>query len=291
MKKICLFVLIFVLSLTMTACGSAGGKYSPDGSDPEKGFESSDRNTDRTDSVTVGADRKMTRTISISAETENFNLLSDRIRSETVRLDGYIESGKSNGNGYSTEYFSRSASFVCRIPADRTDEFLKLLDSDCRIISRSENSNDVTLNHVDTQSRISALESEKTALEKLLSEATDTSAILEIRNQLTDVIYKLDSYKSQLRELDNKIDYSTITLDVCEVGVYSDTNDKSFGERVKDGLKQTFSTIASDATSVAVFVIVNLPYALIFAAVCLIIVFAVIRTGKRRSKGGEKNRK
>lgn len=129
MKKICLFVLIFVLSLTMTACGSAGGKYNPDGSDPKKGFENSDRNTDHTDSVTVGADRKMTRTISISAETEDFNLLSDRIRSETVRLNGYIESGKSNGNGYSTEYFSRSASFVCRIPADRTDEFLKLLDS------------------------------------------------------------------------------------------------------------------------------------------------------------------
>ncbi len=291
MKKICLFVLIFILSVTMTACGSADGNYYPDSSDTEKDIENIDRNTDRTDSVAVGSDRKMTRSISISAETEDFNLLSDRIRSETVRLNGYIESGKTNGNGYSNEYFSRSASFICRIPTDKTDEFLKLLDSDCRITSRSENSNDVTLNYVDTQSRISALESEKTALEKLLSEAKDTSAILEIRNQLTDVIYKLDSYKSQLRELDNKIDYSTITLDVYEVGVYSDTNDKSFGDRVKDGLTQTFSTIASDATSVAVFVIVNLPYALIFAAVCLIIVFAVIRTGKRRSKAKEKDRK
>lgn len=289
MKKICLFVLIFVLSLTaMTACGNAGGSHYPDSPDSEKVIGNIDRNTDRVDAVTGSSDRKMTRTISITAETQDFNLLSERIRSETVRLNGYIESGKTNGNGYYADYFSRSASFVCRIPADRTDEFLKLLDSDCRITSQSENSNDVTLNYVDTQSRISALESEKTALEKLLSEAKDTSSILEIRNQLTDVIYKLDSYKSQLRELDNKIDYSTITLDLYEVGVYSDTNDKSFGERVKDGLSRTFSTIASDATSAAVFVIVNLPYAIIFAAVCLIIVFTVIRAGKKRSKVKEK---
>ena len=77
MKKICLFVLIFILSVTMTACGSAGGNYYPDSSDTEKGIE----NIDRTDSVAVGSDRKMTRSISISAETEDFNLLSDRIRS------------------------------------------------------------------------------------------------------------------------------------------------------------------------------------------------------------------
>ena len=85
------------------------------------------------------------------------------------------------------------------------------------VTHREIRTEDVTLNYVDMESRIEALKIEKKSLEKLLGEAKNLTDLFSIQERLTEVIYEIESYESQLRTYDNLIDYTTVTIYISEV--------------------------------------------------------------------------
>ncbi len=123
---------------------------------------------------------------------------------------------------------SRSASYTLRIPSDKLDEFIDVVETLGNVTYKNESVDDVTLRYVDVDSHKKALETEQERLLALLEKAENVEDIITIENRLSDVRYELENYEIQIRLLDNQIDYSTVYVDISEVSRVTDTGKQGF---------------------------------------------------------------
>ena len=68
--------------------------------------------------------------------------------------------------------------------------------------------------YVDMQSHVKALRTEQNTLLELIEKADKLKDIIALQSQLTQVRYEIESYESQLRMYDNRVNYSTLNLTV-----------------------------------------------------------------------------
>ena len=161
--------------------------------------------------------RKWVITMNIDTETEDLDGALDSLNRQIAALGGYIqEQNIRNGSSYSNLRY-RNASMTVRVPAEQLDSFTASLTDFSNVVSSSRSAEDITLSYVDTETRITALETERDRLLELMEQAETMSDLLEIESRLTDVNYELERYGSRLRTMDNQVSYATIYLSVKEV--------------------------------------------------------------------------
>ncbi len=230
----------------------------------------------------IKAQRKIIERIYYHVETKDFDNLVDTLESRALSVGGYIESSDVSGNAFVSSVL-RSATFVFRIPSDKVDDFTNFVSENSTVTNRCVNTEDVTLDYVDAESRIKALKTEKEALESLLAKATSTTELLEIRDMLTDVIYEIETYESQLRTYDNLIDYTTITIDINEVEQTTVVHKQSTWQRIGTNLKDNFRGLWNFLVELFVFIVSALPYLLFVGVLVVILVLIVKKSRKRRN--------
>ncbi len=239
------------------------------------------------DTESVSAGRKIIETIYYSVQTKNFDKLTGSLEQQAVSLGGYIESSDVYGNTYgSVDY--RNASYVFRIPSDKVDEFMNYIGENSTVTNKTINTEDVTLNYVDTESRIKALEIERESLEELLKNAKTTLDIIKIRDMLTDVIYEIERNKTQLRTYDNLIDFTTITVDVDEVEQTDIVHKQTTFERIGTDFVDSCLAVWDFLVEIFVFIVGSLPV-ILFVGLILFVIFIVVR--KIVKKAQKKQRK
>ena len=150
------------------------------------------------------------------------------------------------------------------------------------MVSSSRSTEDVTLQYVDTESRVNALKTEQTRLLELLSQADNMTDLLEIESRLTDVRDELERYASRLKVLENRVDYATVNLSISEVKEYTPVEEPTLWERISKGFRDNLEGVGDDLLDVLVWFIVSLPYLVVFAVVITIIVRVVKRIRRRR---------
>lgn len=230
------------------------------------------------------ANRKLIRTIYIDAETEDLTALQEALTQQIAQLGGYVEAKELyNGSNYAG-YIRRNLNMTVRIPAEKADAFVSNVSEQSNIVSSNESMDDVTLQYVDTESHVKALETEQDRLLELLEQAADLKDILTLEEHLTSVRYQLERYASQLRSLENQVTYATIHLSVTEVKEYTPVvkEEPTAWERISKGFVTSLKDIGEGATEFFIWVVVNSPYLLIWGVVILV---AVLVIRKRRGKG------
>ena len=269
-KLVCL--LLALLMLVLAGCaGSAKAEndmyYSEAPAEaPEYGLTAENSSA----AAALPADRKLIRTIRIQAETEDLDTLQEEVADRITQLGGYVQSKNlHNGSTYSS-YRTRSLSMTIRIPADQADAFVEQLSSHSNIVSSSESVEDVTLQYVDTQSHVTALETEQARLMELLEQAQNLSEVLEIQSRLTQVRYELESYASQLRTLDNQIHYATIHLNINEVTEYTPVAEETLWQRISGGFTKNLKRLGDDALDFFVWVLASSPYLILWGGIRLV---------------------
>lgn len=233
--------------------------------------------------VPQAENRKLIRTVHISAETQTMEQSMDALYGRIQEAGGYVEQQEQyNGSSY---YGSsrRRVDMTIRIPAENLNSFLEAVEQHTNVVSSNTRVNDVTLQYVDTQSRVTALETEQKRLTELLGKAENVSELLEIEARLTDVRYQLEQVASSLRVLDNQVDYSTVELNLSEVGQLTREEPKSVWERMGSGFADSLTGLGGGIVDALVFVVANLPY-ILFYGLILGGVVAVIVTLRRKKK-------
>jgi hypothetical protein len=221
--------------------------------------------------------QKLIRRVSIHAETEDLDALLPQISGKIAELGGYVESQELyNGSG---SYRSRSLNMVARIPAERLAEFTAQVEDTSNVVNYSETTDDVTLKYTDTESRVKALEVEQERLLAMLEKAETLKDLLQIEDRLTDVRYELENYASQLRGLDNKINYATVTLNITQVRVYTEVEPLTVWQRIGKGFSENLDDIGEDLTDFFVWVTVYSPQLIFWAAVITVAVIVLKRKG------------
>lgn len=231
---------------------------------------------------TAAADQKLIKRVNIDAETEDLESLLPQITNKVGELGGYIEHQELyNGSAYSSSR-RRNVNMTIRIPADRLGELTAQIEGASNVVNYSESAEDVTLQYVDTESRITALEVEQERLLELLSKADNMSDLLEIEARLTDVRYELESYSSQLRTLENKVSYATVYLYINQVKVYTEVEPQTVWQRIGSGFSENLTDIGEDLTNFFVWVVTFSPQLIFWAVVIAGAVTLVRRKAKNR---------
>lgn len=229
--------------------------------------------------------RKIIKNADISFQTKEFDKFIDSLNDAINSVGGFIQNSEIYEGGISTARYSRSASVSVRVPANRYNEFINTVGNLGAVTRSNEYQDDVTFKYIDTESRIKALETEYDALMELLAKAESIDYIIILRERISEIQYELESYKAQIRKYDDLISYCTVNIDVEEVRVETVSGDKlSFGERISNGLSESFRDIGVDLENFAVWFVTSLPYIIIWAVVIAVIVIVCVTSSKRAKK-------
>lgn len=234
---------------------------------------------------TVETNEKIIYTYNYSVETKTFDEFMKSLQQRVNEYGGYMESSEIQGNEEMN--IRRYANLVIRVPAEKMHGFLEMVKSNSNVTYSSSSSENVTLTYVDMKSHVEALKAEQKSLMDMLEHADSVEAIITIQSRLTDVRYEMESYESQLRVYDNRINYSTLYLDINEVERESSVATKlSYGEEISRGLSNTMYGMGQGLRDFSIWFIVNLPILLVLAviiAIIILIVRAMIRRSERRN--------
>ncbi len=216
--------------------------------------------------------RKLIKTVSLSMETRTFDTLKNQMEESISSFGGYIENSSYDAPQGSRQY--RYYYLCVRIPAENLDGFVGKAGELGTITNKSENVEDVTLDYVDKTAYKDSLETEYERVTELLEKATDLEQILALESKLSELRYEINSYESQLRTLDNQIDYSTVNISISEVEYEQETDD-TISSRISNGFKSSLFAVRDFFVNTFVFLISNLPVLLLLAIVAVLVVIGI----------------
>ena len=225
---------------------------------------------------TVDTRRKLITTSYIDVETKEFDKLYADVEDYVNRAGGYLESINTyNGSRYHGEVVERHADLTVRIPADKLDDFIKEIGNAGNITNRTQNVEDITLTYVDLEAHEKTLRDEEARLEEFLREAETIEDMIYIEDRLANIRYQIESMESQLRTYDNKVNYSTIYLNISEVVEYTPVvyEEPTTWQRMKDGFSEQLEDIGDFFKNFAVWFVSHFIYLIFWA----IIIFAIVK--------------
>ena len=294
MKKV--LILLLCTALLLSGCGAGKSSYAANEQayPAETAAASYDAGTYDAASGGSGSGaelpqgRKFIITMNVDAETDDLDSALSRLNTALAEASGYIQDQNIyNGSAYYSGRRYRSASLTLRIPTDSLDGFQADVASLANVTSSSRSSEDVTLQYVDTESRITALKTEQDRLMELLSQAETMADLLEIESRLTQVRSDLESYTSQLKVLENQVDYATMYLSLSEVTEYTPVAEKTRLQKIGEGFVKSLKDLGNGILDFGVWLLVELPYLIVIGLVG----FGLFRLVKklRKKKGKKEN--
>lgn len=218
-KTLSTIVTVILTIVLLASCGYAGDKNmagSVGGAENGYGGAYPDY-AGKENTVIEGENRKIIKNVNESVQTDAFDAFLDSLYDAISEVDGYVSSSSYNGESYYDDSSLRTANITIRIPAEKLTDFTEKIDSLAVVTSYNEYIDDVTNQYIDVTSRIAVLEAEETALLEILKSAATTSDALAVRTRLLDVQSDLASLRAQRDSIDDRVEYSTVTLRVREV--------------------------------------------------------------------------
>lgn len=282
--------------LLFAGCGSGGGSYDnasvSSSASVETGEAAMDTlaanglETGTVDPETMeNAGRKIIYTAYAAMETETFDETSASVRQMVEEAGGYISSSSARG---SRTDGTRSVDYTCKIPAGNYAGFIDGLSGAGNLYRLTESTDDVTLQYVDLDARLSSLQNQLDRLEELAAEASDIETLLTIETQIGEVQYELESYTAQMRTLENQISYSTVDLTIDEVASVSEGT--GFGTRVKAAFGGSWDNFVAAVQGIIIALIYLLPGLIVLGVVlAAVIPLAVCHSRETKARAASKS--
>ena len=149
--------------------------------------------------LAVIAPRKLLYTGTFTLVTGDVVYAVDRTRALAEEMDGYLQ--KMSGNA-----------IVIRVPAATFHTAAARLADIGTITHRDIAAQDVTEQHVDLEIRLKNAKVMADRLRKLVEQAIDVKAALLVEQELTRVMTEIERLEGQLKSLDSRIAYATLTV-------------------------------------------------------------------------------
>lgn len=251
----------------------------------EGDVEQSGKSNPAEDTQQIDSTRKLIYRVRMETETLEFDKLLNFLDTQTTFYGGYVESSDVGGVSYSYEERNRYATIIIRVPSKYLDQFITEIGELANITSNNRSTEDVTLSYIETESRLASLEIQRDKLLEWMEKAETVEDLISLESRLSEVRYELEYYGSILRNYDNLVEYSTITVNVQEVQRITPPVEEGIGSRMWSGLKENLLNIKDGSIDFSVWFVSSLPYLLIWAVVItaiVLIIRALYRKEKRR---------
>jgi hypothetical protein len=154
-----------------------------------------------------------------------------------------------------TGIYENSRNYSIRVPPSYYDTMLSELAGLGRILWRTENAEDVTLRYYDLEGRLATKRELLRTYQEYLGKALNISEIMTVESRIADLQQEIDWTGTQLRNLSNLIDYSTIDLEITGPPNISSYARPKLGEKVGE-LFSSFGSVASSALVVLMGIVI-----------------------------------
>ncbi|WP_048193658.1 DUF4349 domain-containing protein [Methanococcoides methylutens] len=203
--------------------------------------------------------RKVITTSDVSLEVKDAPEAVDSIGNIAFEYDGYV----SSSSVYDTYYGdseSMSGYITIRVPAADHDTVLDRIEALGKVTSRSTSGVDVTEEYIDVEARLSNMEKQEQRLQEILDMATTVEEVLEVEKELGRVRGEIESLTGRLNYLNDRIDFSTISVSVSEPRNIT----HSWG--LRDALSDSVRGFIASVNGIIIFIGIALPI-LIFVTI------------------------
>lgn len=188
-------------------------------------------------------DKKIVKTANLKLEVKNFRSFNIRLHSAIRQSGGYIAKEEQNQSDYQIEN-----TVTIKVPVDRFEEAMSQLASDSdRLVEKKISTEDVTLQIVDTKSRLETKKEVRDRYLDLLKQARNMKDILAVQNEINDIQEQMEGAAGRIAYLGHAAAYSTINLNfyqVLDAGAKKDT-EPSFLDRIKGALGNGWEWISA----------------------------------------------
>jgi len=249
--------------------------------------------------VTANLGEKMIYTAWAEIQTTKFDETIAALEQMILENGAFIQSSNVSGKSYQQSYYgtsSRWASYTVRVPAENFRTMKGSLDKLGYVTYINEDAENITTQYTDVESRLTALRTEEQRLLDLLSKAESVEDIITVESRLSEVRYEIESYTSTLRNWDNKINYSTLNLDISEVAEIKEYKPvtRTYGQKIRDAFVGSLEDFWDGLKDFGVGIAGSVPTLVILAAIVLVVIFGgrkLVRKAKakRAEKKAAKN--
>jgi hypothetical protein len=154
-----------------------------------------------------------------------------------------------------TGIYENSRNYSIRVPSSSYDTMLLDLTGLGRILRRSENAEAVTLRYYDLEGRLATKRELLRTYQEYLGRAANIGDIMTVESRIADLQQEIDWTGTQLRNLSNLIDYSTIDLEIIGPSNVSSYSEPRLGEKVGE-LFNSIGGVASSALVVLMGIVI-----------------------------------
>ncbi|UGV40697.1 DUF4349 domain-containing protein [Methanococcoides orientis] len=228
----------------------------------EAWYDSDDRSfnvADSGESTGSSITRKVITTSDVSLEVKDAPEAVDSIGNIALEYDGYV----SSSSVYDTYYGdseSMSGYITIRVPTAEHDTVLDRIEALGKVTSKSTSGVDVTEEYIDVEARLSNMEKQEQRLQEILEMATTVEEVLEVEKELGRVRGEIESLTGRLNYLNDRIDFSTISVSVSEPRNIT----HSWG--LRDALSDSVRGFIASVNGIIIFIGIALPI-LIFVTI------------------------
>lgn len=277
------------ISLFLIACGVE--QSSNDGSSNDMATEESWAEQDMADEAGgVSSDlvlgEKIIETISVTYETVDFDSSLEYVNEQIEAHEAALEN--SSRWQTSSNYSSRSdrVSMTIRVPNENLNAFRKALNDYRGLVIQHEDIDrtDVTRTYRDNETRINILKEEEEVLREMLQEQGSLEEILQIRTRLSEIVTERELFEVQNRDFDERIDYSTVYLELIQTNRANTTDGRGFWNRITDAFVDALYSFIAAAQNFVITLIYLFPYLVIFGIIAFVTGYIIRKRRKEKKK-------
>ena len=238
---------------------------------------------------------KIIYTANVDLETLEFEETISALYKLIEANGAFIETSSVSGTNYNAKYYYgyssyRTAYFTIRVPKENFSGLTGALSSIGNVTQSRTSADNITASFLDTESRLKAYRTEESNLLEMMEKADTVEDMITIQDRLSWIRYEIESLTSQLKNWQNRVDYSTLNLNITEVKEYTEEPviEKTFGEEIRDGFNSSVKWLKQALRDIVVFIVSSLPVLvlpiiiLIPAAIILIIVLLSVKSRKKK---------
>lgn len=228
--------------------------------------------------------RKIIRRFEYNITSSSFDADLETLQQSAIAAGGYVASSSVNGTKPETYNDSgRYAYLTFAIPAEKVDAFVAGVEQVGTVTYRNSNTQDVSDQYLDLETRIAVLRTQQERLKSLLVESASLEEILALETEIARVTIEIEQLTTNLKALASLVDYSTVDVSIQEERIaQGPSSTKTMGTRISEGFVSVLNGVGVFLENFAVFLIVSSPVWLILGVIALVVILLVRRHNRKK---------